>query len=248
MENDIPNEKLAVLIDVENISHTYIDNIFSKIATFGTAIIKRAYGDWSAAGKINSEEWQKISITHGIKAEQNFKVATAKNSSDMACVIEAMDLLHTAKLDGFCIVSSDSDFTLLARRIRESGLKVYGFGEQKTSESLQKACDEFIFVENLNKDFTNSPHLGKVEQDKLHKLFQHAFQSLSPDDEEVYLGELGAYLKKIDPSFDARNYGYSGLKKLIEVLPFLELVELPKKSKGTAKAYNVKLKYKTLKK
>lgn len=248
MDDTIRNERLAVLIDAENISYAAIDDIFSEIASFGTACIKRAYGDW----KELNEKWKNMLLKHGIKAEQNFHFTQNKNSSDIAFVIEAMDLLHTAQLDGFCIVSSDSDFTHLARRIRESGLKVYGFGERKTSEALMNACDKFIFIENLRNDIVSqddsNSQLDKDEQEKLHKIFQEAIQALNPDDEVVYLGNLGHYIGIKYPSFDVRSYGYKGLGKLVDSLPFLELIPIPEKSKGTAKAYNVKLKYKTFKK
>lgn len=248
MDDTIRNERLAVLIDAENISYAAIDDVFSEIASFGTACIKRAYGDWS---KLN-EKWKEMLRKHGIKAEQNFHFIQSKNSSDIAFVIEAMDLLHTAELDGFCIVSSDSDFTHLARRIRESGRKVYGFGERKTPEALTNTCDKFIFIENLRNDIDlqndAKVQLNKDKLEKLHKIFQEVILAINPDGEEVYLGNLGHHINNKYPSFDVRSYGFKGLGKLVDSLPFLELIVLPKKSKGTAKAYNVKLKYKTFKK
>lgn len=248
MDDMIRNERLAVLIDAENISYAAIDDIFSEIASFGTACIKRAYGDW----KELNEKWKEILLKHGIKAEQNFHFTQNKNSSDIAFVIEAMDLLHAKNLDGFCIVSSDSDFTHLARRIRESGLKVYGFGEGKTPEALTNACDKFIFIENLRNDINSQSdsevQLGKDKQDKLHRIFQEAIQTLNPDDELVSLANLGNRIVAKYPSFDVRSYGFKGLGKLVAKLPFLELIEIPEKSKGAAKAYNVKLTRKTFKK
>ena len=248
MDDTIRNERLAVLIDAENISYAAIDDIFSEIASFGTACIKRAYGDW----KELNEKWKDMLRKHGIKAEQNFHFTQNKNSSDIAFVIEAMDLLHAKKVDGFCIVSSDSDFTHLANRIREAGLKVYGFGENKTPEALTNACDKFIFIENLRNDIVSQnesdSQLDKDEQEKLHKIFQEVILAINPDDELVSLANLGNRIGIKYPSFDVRSYGFKGLGKLVAKLPFLELIEIPEKSKGTAKTYNVKLKYKTLKK
>ncbi len=217
VDTEIINDKLAVLIDIENAQSNFIKEILDEIAKYGITIIKRAYGDWTNE---NSKGWQERLIDYAITPIQQFNYAQRKNSSDIALVIDAMDLLHTARLDGFCIISSDSDFTHLAKRIRESGLKVYGFGEKKTPKSLIKACDRFIFVEILRRD--NQLRLTKENAKELEDIFIPALRATAQEDGYSHLGAVGIYIRSNHPSFDSRNYGYEKMSDLVKNLHFIQ--------------------------
>lgn len=213
-------ERLAVLIDADNISCKIADQLFEEIAKVGEAAVRRIYGDFSSP---SLSGWAKTLPNHAIIPSQNFANTVGKNATDIALVIDAMDLLHSGRFDGFCLVSSDSDFTRLAARIREHGMHVYGFGEQKTPESLRKACHRFIYTENLGaKPEADAPSSVAAEQKRLHPpskarpMILKAICQLDPDGGWVALGGVGSYLLKLQPDFDPRSYGFAKLSSLVE--------------------------------
>jgi uncharacterized LabA/DUF88 family protein len=221
------NRKLAVLIDADNAQASICTELLAEIAKFGIASIKRAYGDWTTP---NLKGWKEHLHKHAIQPIQQFSYTTGKNSTDSSLIIDAMDLLHTGHLDGFCLISSDSDFTRLATRLRESGLMVYGFGEQKTPEPFISACDKFVFTEILrSKELTPVETRDESENAELKTIVLAAVDAVSKEDGWASLSLIGGYIVKNNPSFDPRNYGYSKLGKLIKSLSYLELEERPYK-------------------
>ncbi len=213
-------ERLAVLIDADNISCKIADALFEEVAKIGEAAVRRIYGDFSSP---SLSGWAKALPNHAIIPSQNFANTTGKNATDIALVIDAMDLLHSGRFDGFCLVSSDSDFTRLAARIREHGMHVYGFGEQKTPESLRKACHRFIYVENLaaatispDPAATNASETSMLPPSKARPLIQKAISQLDVEGGWVFLGAVGSQLSKLAPDFDSRSYGHSKLSSLVE--------------------------------
>ncbi|UUM29006.1 NYN domain-containing protein [Acinetobacter colistiniresistens] len=228
------NLKLAVLIDADNAQASVCENLLKEIARFGTAHIKRIYGDWT---KPNLKSWKEELHKHAIQPVQQFSYTSGKNATDSALIIDAMDLLHQSHLDGFCLISSDSDFTRLATRIRENGLVVYGFGEKKTPNAFIVACDQFIFVENLTpkveevastetEDLKQPKVPRKVALSKDKKLkdaLKVAINASSKDSDWAALSGVGGYMIKSDPSFDPRSYGYEKLSALVENLNYLEI-------------------------
>ncbi|ACN17904.1 conserved hypothetical protein [Desulforapulum autotrophicum HRM2] len=214
---NIENQKLAVMIDADNAQASICSELLAEIAKFGVASVKRAYGDWTTS---HLKGWKEHLHKHAIQPIQQFSYTIGKNSTDSSLIIDAMDLLHEQRLDGFCLVSSDSDFTRLATRIRESGLTVYGFGEKKTPEAFVSACDKFVYTEILrpqNKD--NIPR--ESDETELKAILVSAINAVSKDDEWAPLAGVGGYINKKYPSFDSRNYGYDKLGKLVESLPFI---------------------------
>jgi len=204
------NDKLAVLIDADNAQASIIAELLEEISKFGIASIKRAYGDWTTT---NLKGWKEHLHSSAIQPMQQFSYTTGKNSTDSSLIIDAMDILHENHLDGFCIVSSDSDFTRLATRIREAGLVVYGFGEEKTPESFTSACDKFIFTENLRK--RENIKIDKSKEAKLKNIIMKAVNATSSEDDWASLSQVVSYINKNSPSFDPRTYGYSKYGKLI---------------------------------
>lgn len=219
------NDKLAVLIDADNAQASIIAELLEEISKFGIASIKRAYGDWTTT---NLKGWKEHLHGHAIQPMQQFSYTTGKNSTDSSLIIDAMDILHENHLDGFCIVSSDSDFTRLATRIREAGLVVYGFGEEKTPESFTSACDKFIFTENLRK--TDDVKKTKFDEVKLKSIIMKAVSATSSEDDWASLSQVVSYINKNNPSFDPRTYGYSKYGRLIRSLDYLEIDERKKYS------------------
>ena len=211
------NASLAVLIDADNAQASIIEGLLSEIAKFGVASVKRIYGDWTTP---NLGQWKTVLLEHSIQPIQQFRYTTGKNATDSAMIIDAMDLLYTGTFDGFCIVSSDSDFTRLASRIRESGKRVYGFGEKKTPQPFVAACDRFVYTEifSLKIDAQEEPQKippNKLKQDtKLINLFRSAIDAASNEDGWAHLGGVGSNIIKNAPDFDPRNYGYSKLGDL----------------------------------
>lgn len=209
---------LAVLIDADNAQPTIIDELLAEIANYGVASVKRIYGDWTSP-RLNG--WKDILLDHSIQPIQQFAYTKGKNATDSALIIDAMDLLYTDKFEGFCIVSSDSDFTRLASRIRESGLLVYGFGEQKTPKPFVSACDKFIYTEVLRSkpDATmaiTAKSTSQLRQDsKLVNLLRKAYEASSDDTGWSGLGAVGSNIANQSPEFDPRNYGYRKLGELI---------------------------------
>ena len=218
--------KLAVLIDAENISFSKFSSIIEEVNNFGIPIIKRIYADWT---KPHISGWHSILLENALIPVQQYNYASGKNSTDSTIIIDAMDILYGKLVDGFCIVSSDSDFTRLVMRLREGGMKVFGFGEKKTPQSLIKACDKFTYIEILeyNKD-KNEKKLTEditedVIDDNLIELILGGIDFIASDDDDwVNLARLGAFISKNQPDFDVRNYGFQKLSQLIDAIELLE--------------------------
>ena len=224
------NPKLAVLIDADNASASVIKELLEEIAKFGTANIKRAYGDWTTQ---NLAGWKEHMNQHAIQPIQQFAYTRGKNSTDSSLIIDAMDLLYAGNVDGFCIVSSDSDFTRLATRLRESGRLVYGLGERKTPEAFRAACDRFIFFEVLKRGGAAAVEAAAIEDipDLEHALRQ-AFDAVSRDNGWASLSAVGSYMAKNNPSFDTRLYGFRKLSDLVRKQAFIEIRESTDASGG----------------
>lgn len=219
--------RLAVLIDAENTQSMIIEGLLAEVAKYGVASVKRIYGDWTNTGM---RSWKELLLTYSIQPIQQFRYTTGKNSSDSAMIIDAMDLLYTEQMDGFCIVSSDSDFTRLSARIREAGLIVYGFGEKKTPKSFVGACDKFIYTELLRPSDETAPSAKKLAQElksdtKLINLLRTAVEDSADESGFAYLANIGQNIAKKMPEFDSRNYGYKKLSELIEATQLFQRME-----------------------
>lgn len=222
------NQKLAVLIDADNAQASVIQELLAEVSRYGTATIKRAYGDWTTQ---NLRSWKDVLHTMAIQPIQQFSYTSGKNATDSALIIDAMDVLHTGSVDGFCLVSSDSDFTRLATRIREAGLVVYGFGERKTPEPFVAACDKFIYTEILrNEPDEASPNQQQqpvAELPKLKPILLNALNATAREDGWTTLSALGSQINRSHPSFDPRNYGVAKLGELIrQQAAYLEVKEV----------------------
>lgn len=235
--------KLAVLIDADNAQPSIIEGLLAEIAKYGTANVKRIYGDWTAP---HLKSWKEALLQHSIQPIQQFGYTRGKNATDSAMIIDAMDLLYTEKFDGFCLVSSDSDFTKLAARIRESGLVVYGFGERKTPEPFVAACDKFIYTEVLRQEedevsgSMDRKSSNELKQDtKLVNLLRSAVQASSDESGWAHLAPVGSYIAKQSPDFDPRNYGYPKLGELVDATNLFEMEERPV-GEGQSKAIYIK--------
>ena len=239
IESEEPTLRLAVLIDADNAQAAVIENLLAEIARFGEATVRRIYGDFTAP---TSASWKKVLQRYAIKPVQQFAYTTGKNATDSTLIIDAMDLLYTRKFDGFCLITSDSDFTGLAMRLREEGLTVLGFGEKKTPEAFRNACHKFVFTEILRPHTTtelppkdgNSPKSAPpqpptetVEPDlEFPKKFVLTALEQSTDDAGwAQLGTFGSYLTKLQPDFDSRLYGYKKLSDLVRAKTDLFLTE-----------------------
>ena len=224
------NQKLAVLIDADNAQASVIQELLAEVSRYGTSTIKRAYGDWTTS---NLKGWKEVLHTMAIQPIQQFSYTSGKNATDSALIIDAMDVLHTGSVDGFCLVSSDSDFTRLATRIREAGLVVYGFGERKTPTPFVAACDKFIYTEILRaetapeKDASKAESVAVADVRELQPLIIAAIDANAREDGWASLGGVGSHIGKINPAFDARNYGFKKLSELVRSLKYLEVKELP---------------------
>lgn len=258
-------DRLAVLIDADNTSHELIEPLLKEIAKYGNAYVKRIYGDWTSQALIG---WKDKLNEFAIQPIQQFAYTKGKNSTDSALIIDAMDLLYTRNFDGFCIVSSDSDFTRLASRIREAGLSVYGFGRRMTPKAFIGACDKFIYTEILKEPETTSvvyleaqplskpPLLAmdtvikqKVVESQsltnnpqLIQLLKDVYEALADEDGWVELGLFGNRLTQISPDFDSRNYGFKQLKKMVKAIEIFELRETPQEKNPDNKVTHIKLK------
>jgi uncharacterized LabA/DUF88 family protein/Fe-S-cluster formation regulator IscX/YfhJ len=222
--------KLAVLIDADNVPYANVKEMFEEIAKYGTPTFKRIYADWT---KPTVSGWKNVLLENAITPIQQYSYSTGKNASDSALIIDAMDILYTGKVDGFCIVSSDSDFTRLATRLREAGMKVIGIGEKKTLTPFITACDKFIYIEILKKpdlelatDANNkrpskntkmqtNNAISKIDP-KIIKLFADSIDDLEDENGWAFLGELGNLMLKKKPDFDPRNYGFPKMLALIK--------------------------------
>lgn len=223
MANGAPPKKLAVLIDADNTSPKIADGLFDEVAKIGEASLRRIYGDVSRG---QQSGWEKILAKHAILWQQQHAYTTGKNSTDILLVIDAMDLLHTGRFDGFCLVSSDSDFTRLAARIREQGVDVFGIGQAKTPESFRQACSRFIFTEN----FAAEPGGSRSSKSALRPmseataLIDKALEQLEDDAEGWYqLGTVGQRLTNLSSEFDTRTFGHAKLSDLVEATGRFEI-------------------------
>ena len=221
-----PTAKLAVLIDADNAQPSLAEALLAEVAKYGTAHVKRAYGDWTGT---RLKGWKDQLLSQSIQPIQQFGYTSGKNATDSALIIDAMDLLYSGRFDGFCIVSSDSDFTRLAARIRESGLHVYGFGQKKTPQPFVQACDKFIYTEILG---TRQDEEAPVKQRSgaqlkedtgLLKELRDAIDAASDDDGWAALGGVGSIITKRRPNFDSRGYGYAKLSDLISAINVFEI-------------------------
>lgn len=220
-------KRLAVLIDADNAQPTIIAELMSEIAKLGSAIVKRIYGDFTSQ---NLKSWSVIARDHSIQPIQQFANTVGKNASDSALIIDAMDLLHTKKFDGFCIVSSDSDFTRLATRVREDGLLVFGFGEKKTPKSFVAACNRFIYTEILRaKPAEPAKRAAEVKDTDLQALLRDAVEDSADDAGWAALPIIGQLLNKRRPDFDTRSFGYRNLSSLVEATGLFDLERRGKK-------------------
>lgn len=229
MPNDTgPQQRLAVLIDADNARPTITEAILTEVAKYGVASVKRIYGDWTTP---NLGGWKSVLLEHSIIPVQQFRYTVGKNATDSAMIIDAMDLLYTGRFDGFCLVSSDSDFTRLASRIREQGLLVYGIGEQKTPKPFVSACHKFIFTEVLigetrtEGEPARKPVMDLRRDAKLVELFRTAVDAASDESGWAQLGAVGSNIMKQSPEFDPRNYGFKRLSELAQAVKLFEVDE-----------------------
>lgn len=224
MEKDVGlrQERLAVLIDADNAQASVIEQVMLEIARYGTATIRRAYGDWTTQ---NLQPWKEVLHKFAVQPIQQFRYTTGKNATDSALIIDAMDVLHSGRVDGFCLVSSDSDFTRLATRIREAGLVVYGIGERKTPQPFIAACDKFVYTEILARQQEPSPDAAELP--KLRPMVLQALEATAREDGWASLSALGSQLSKNHPSFDPRNYQCAKLGELVRKQAYLEVREAP---------------------
>lgn len=239
--------KLAVLIDGDNIPSAYIKEMMEEIAKYGNPTIKRIYGDWT---KPHLERWKSVLLENAISPVQQYGYTTGKNATDSAMIIDAMDILYSEKVTGFCLVSSDSDFTRLATRLREAGMKVIGIGEKKTPNPFIVACDKFIYIEILKKrgaepskkgDKNTSGSKEEIEKitPQLIKLLSTTIDDAADEDDWAFMGDVGSLLVKKQPNFDSRNYGFEKLTSLIHSTGKFE-IEQRSNSKSRIKLIYVK--------
>jgi hypothetical protein len=247
------NDKLAVLIDADNAQPSTIKALLAEVSRYGTATIKRIYGDWTSD---RLKGWKSVLNIYAVQPIQQFAYTHGKNATDAALIIDAMDLLHSGQVNGFCLVSSDSDFTRLATRIREAGLEVYGFGERKTPAPFVAACDKFIYTEILRdtetqndektsplpSDTTSAPSSVPPNDGAtippLKPILSSAVMAAALDDGWAHLGQIGHLLVKNHSAFDPRNYGFQKLGELVRNQPYLEVKEVqPNAKNATAQLY-----------
>jgi len=236
--------KLAVLIDADNVSYTNVKGMLEEIAKYGTPTFKRIYGDWT---KPQLSGWKKVLLENAITPVQQYSYTTGKNSTDSALIIEAMDILYTGGVDGFCIVSSDSDFTRLATRLREAGKKVFGIGQKKTPFPFIASCNKFIYLEILQQEIKEDapvkesasgtttkktvklpPHISLINKELIH-LIVSSINDIAEEDGWVFLGTLGSLILKKQPDFDPRNYGF---KKLVDIIKRIPAVQIDERQTG----------------
>ncbi|MHB9143066.1 MAG: NYN domain-containing protein [Paludibacter sp.] len=234
--------RLAVLIDADNVPYNNVKGMMEEVARYGTSTIKRIYGDWT---RPNLSGWKNVLLENAITPIQQYSYTTGKNSTDSAMIIDAMDILYSGKVDGFCLVSSDSDFTRLATRLRETGVKVIGIGERKTPNSFIVACDKFIYFEIIKPSTLHEKDVAiktikskktytkqKIQNTDTHKipseiihLIGTSIVDVADDNGWAFLGDVGNLILKKQPDFDPRNFGYQKLTPLIKELDNLEIDE-----------------------
>lgn len=230
--------RLAVLIDAENVPHSYIKVVMEEIAKYGIPTIKRIYGDWT---KPNVTGWKSSLLVNALTPIQQYSYTNGKNSSDSAMIIDAMDILYTGKVEGFCIISSDSDFTRLAIRLREAGMRVFGFGERKTPNPFIVACDKFTYIEVIGSSNVQNNDVAEKQKDnvavkpskdpiakigkEIISLISNTINDVADEEGWAFLAEVGNLIQKKQPDFDARNYGFMKLTPMIKKLKQFEIDE-----------------------
>ncbi|MCH2022814.1 MAG: NYN domain-containing protein [Saprospiraceae bacterium] len=248
------DKNLAVLIDGDNIPSAYVREMMEEIAKYGNPTIKRIYGDWT---KPHLKKWKTLLLNNAITPIQQYSYTIGKNATDSAMIIDAMDILYSGKVDGFCLVSSDSDFTKLATRLREAGMKVIGIGERKTPEPFIVACDRFIYIEILKTKPDDSID-GKLDSEgkkiiqkkeefekvtkKVIRLLSTTISDVADDDGWAFLGDVGSLLQKKQPNFDSRNYGFHKLTPLIKSIKKFEIDQRESRSSKKSKLIYVRVK------
>ncbi len=242
-EQNVRNHRIAMLIDGDNAQPSLLERMLAEAGKYGVVAIRRIYGDWT---KPEMKGWQKSLNTYAIQPFQQFRYTTGKNATDSAMIIDAMDILYTADIQGFCLVSSDSDYTRLATRIREKGFFVMGIGKKMTPRAFVNACDVFVYTENLQ---------SKRREHRTHKppqksqgappdprpLLEEAFEMAVQDDGWASLGPLGQYLRQLDPGFDSRTYGFKQLSQMVRAYQDVFQVRTVRRRGGNSIIY-VKLK------
>ena len=242
----IKDLRLAVLIDADNVPYANVKGMMEEIAKYGTPTFKRIYGDWT---KPTTSGWKTVLLENAITPIQQYSYTVGKNATDSAMIIDAMDILYSGKVDGFCIVSSDSDFTRLATRLREAGMLVIGIGERKTPEPFITACDKFIYIEILSVE-DQSPDAErpsrknrrpKKEQDnqadkRTIKLVKSSINDLADESGWAFLGEVGTLILKKQPNFDPRNYGF---KKLLHFMKSIDSIEVDERQSETGTSRHI---------
>jgi hypothetical protein len=223
----IKDTKIAVLIDGDNIPSKYISEMMEEITKYGTPTIKRIYGDWT---KPHLSKWKNVLLENAITPIQQYGYTTGKNATDSAMIIDAMDILYSEKVNGFCLMSSDSDFTKLATRLREAGMVVYGMGEKKTPNPFIVACDKFIYLEILKKDNEKETGTDNSKKQNLYnitpkviRLLKNSVEDAADDDGWAFLGDVGSLILKKQPNFDSRNFGFEKLTPLFKSLTQFEM-------------------------
>lgn len=223
------NSNLAVLIDGDNIPSAHVKEMMEEIAKYGNPTIKRIYGDWTNP---HLSKWKNLLLQNAITPIQQYAYTTGKNATDSAMIIDAMDILYSEKVNGFCLVSSDSDFTKLATRLREAGMQVIGIGEKKTPTPFIVACDKFIYIEILRNQSNKKEDINKKDKTeesidritpKVIKLLSTTITDSSDEDGWAFLGDVGSLLQKKQPNFDSRNYGFEKLTPLIKSIGSFEI-------------------------
>ena len=223
------NINLAVLIDGDNIPSAHVKEMMEEIAKYGNPTIKRIYGDWTSP---HLSKWKNLLLQNAITPIQQYAYTTGKNATDSAMIIDAMDILYSEKVNGFCLVSSDSDFTKLATRLREAGMQVKGIGEKKTPNPFIVACDKFIYIEIIRKQTEKKDNVSQNDKEKesidkitprVISLISTTISDLSDEDGWAFLGDVGSLLQKKKPNFDSRNYGFEKLTPLIKSIGKFEL-------------------------
>lgn len=246
----LTEKRIAVLIDADNVSDKYIQHILDEVSNFGTATYKRIYGDWT---KPALSSWKSVLLDNSITPIQQYGYTTGKNATDSAMIIDAMDILYSDNVEGFCIVSSDSDFTRLAVRLRESGKYVVGMGEKKTPGAFISACNKFKYLEVLEKSaelvnptepdgMTHESVVQMTTLDTVKKSIITIVDEISDEDEWVPIAEVGNRLQKRFPDFDVRNYGFSKLTPFVKSLSIVEINSIPNERNGNNKLVYVRLK------
>lgn len=244
-------DKLAVLIDADNVPYANVKEMLEEISKNGTPTIKRIYADWT---RPTVSGWKNVLLENAITPIQQYSYTTGKNSSDSAMIIDAMDILYSEKVNGFCIVSSDSDFTRLATRLREAGMTVIGFGEKKTPQPFISACDKFIYLEILKTVVTGTENskkqtakskrkeepISKVDL-KTIRLITNSVNDLADESGWTFLGNLGSYILKQKPDFDSRNYGFP---KLLPLIKDINKFEVDERETGVGKIKHIYLREK----